>query len=1087
MKKRILFIACVIMWSFSWGQMLKADGKRIVNASGEEVLLRGIGPGGWQIMEGYMMQTSGVAGSQHEIREKLVDLMGEEKTDTFFQKWRENHFTKQDVDSLAAWGFNSIRIPMHYNLFTLPIDEEPVQGENTWIETGFELIDNVLEWAAPYDMYVILDMHATPGGQGTGSEINDYDPTKPSLWESQENKDKLVALWTRIAERYKDNPWIGGYDLINETHWDLPGGNALRNLYVDITNGIRSVDTNHVLFIEGNWYANDFTGLTPPWDDNIVYSFHKYWSYNNPNDLDWILWLREEHNVPLWMGESGENSNTWFTDAVTLFENNNIGWAWWTMRKIGDIDSPYAVDINPGYQKIIDYWGGKGPKPTEEETFDGMMQLADNLLVENSRFRKDVPDALIRQVQTIETKPYHGNPSEIPGVIYSADFDLGQNNHAYFDVDVADYNLSTGEFQAWNRGWSYRNDGVDIEKNDDELNSNGFHVAHVAKGEWLKYTVNIAETGVYTAAFRVASERTGGAFYMSIDDEPVTQIYSVNTTSSWSNFRNLEKEGIILEAGEHTLKFHFTNDIPFNISSMNFIKEGDINNLPLTVLNGETRSDEKSVMISLSEELDVATLTNALEHFVVKVNGDVVEMLSVESIEGTHFKRSLVIELKQYLTRADAIAVSYNGTTIKSTSDKLLQSFEDLAVVNNLSERFVIPTKIEVEDYDYMEGLGLEDTEDVGGGKNFGYTDPGDFADYSILVPIDGTYRVFCRVAGYDAGKIGFFIVDESGVENEVGTVTAVVTGGWQTWDTATGNLQLEAGSYKLRMKIISGGFNFNWFEFGYPDSDGDGVFDDKDQCPDTPEGKQVDISGCEIFNVPSSNFMLKIASETCNASNDGSLEISVEDTSYNYAVSLTREGVKETNTFNSEVKFENLSAGTYQVCFTIAAQEDYEQCFDIVISEPPAFKVEAKEDSSASKVTLTLEGGERYFISLNEELFITDKQEFEIALVPGINELKVTTNNDCQGVFAKTFMNIQEPRVFPNPVVDNQLFIATNALSAEIISVEFYSVTGALLSKQVAQRNSDVIRMDVSNISNGIFFVRVVTASQVFNFKVVK
>ena len=521
MRNYVLFISLIFIVSFGWSQGLHTQGTQIVNSNGEEVLLRGYGPGGWQIMEGYMMQTSGFAGSQHEIKERLVDLMGETNTEVFFDKWRENHFTQRDVDSLAAWGFNSIRIPMHYNLFTLPIEEEAVPGENTWIETGFELIDDVLEWAAPHDIYVILDMHAAPGGQGAGSEINDYDPSKPSLWESQENRDKLVALWTRIADRYKDNEWIGGYDLINETHWDLPGNALLREVFEDITVGIRSVDPNHIIFIEGNSYANDHSGLTPPWDNNMVYSFHKYWSTNNPGDLDWILPLRTQYNVPLWMGESGENSNTWFTDAVSLFEDNNIGWAWWAVRKIGDIDSPYAIDINPGYQDILDFWQGNGAQPTATEAFDSMMELADNLLVENSRFRKDVPDALIRQVQTDETIPYHGTPSAIPGVIHMSDFDLGKNNFAYYDTVVADYNLSTGDFTAWNSGWSYRNDGVDIEKNNDNVNSNGYHVGFVNQGEWMKYTVNVNETAVFKAKVRVASQQTGGEFFLSIDDHVI--------------------------------------------------------------------------------------------------------------------------------------------------------------------------------------------------------------------------------------------------------------------------------------------------------------------------------------------------------------------------------------------------------------------------------------------------------------------------------------------------------------------------------------------------------------------------------------
>ena len=87
-------------------------------------------------------------------------------------------------------------------------------------------------------------------------------------------------MWGKLAERYSDEPWIGGYDLLNETHWELQTF-ELRNLYIEITNEIRQYDENHVIFVEGNWYANDFSGLTPPWDDNMAYSFHKYWSYND--------------------------------------------------------------------------------------------------------------------------------------------------------------------------------------------------------------------------------------------------------------------------------------------------------------------------------------------------------------------------------------------------------------------------------------------------------------------------------------------------------------------------------------------------------------------------------------------------------------------------------------------------------------------------------------------------------------------------------------------------------------------------------------------------------------------------------------
>ena len=146
----------------------------------------------------------------------------------------------------------------------------------------------------------------------------------------------------KIAERYADNAWIGGYDLINETNWYSDGAyessrtfsddvdllynsnNDLREIYGQITTAIRAHDQNHILFIEGNSFANNFNGLFPPWDSNMVYSFHKYWNYTNASDLDWILWVRNQYNVPLWCGESGENSNVWYRDAVQLYENNSV-------------------------------------------------------------------------------------------------------------------------------------------------------------------------------------------------------------------------------------------------------------------------------------------------------------------------------------------------------------------------------------------------------------------------------------------------------------------------------------------------------------------------------------------------------------------------------------------------------------------------------------------------------------------------------------------------------------------------------------------------------------------------------------------
>ena len=216
------FITSVPLFSQTY---LHTNGKYIYDGTGNEVILRGIGTGNWMIQEGYMMQSSSVANAHHQFRNKLESTIGEAKTDSFYTVWLDSHFRRIDVDSMASWGFNSIRVALHYIWFTPPIEEEPVPGEITWIDKGFTMIDSLLDWCSDNEIYLILDLHGAPGGQGHDMAISDYDPTKPSLWESQANKDKTVALWRKLAERYSTEPWIGGYDLINETNWTFPEGN----------------------------------------------------------------------------------------------------------------------------------------------------------------------------------------------------------------------------------------------------------------------------------------------------------------------------------------------------------------------------------------------------------------------------------------------------------------------------------------------------------------------------------------------------------------------------------------------------------------------------------------------------------------------------------------------------------------------------------------------------------------------------------------------------------------------------------------------------------------------------------------------
>ncbi|HUG40914.1 MAG TPA: cellulase family glycosylhydrolase [Longimicrobiales bacterium] len=555
---------------------LRVDGQRLVDGEGREVLLRGIGLGGWMLQEGYMLRT---AGPQHRIEARIEALVGPERTAAFYEAWLANHTRRIDLDSLAAWGFNSVRLPMHYKWFTPAIEEEPVAGEVAWRETGFRMVDELLAWAGANRMYLILDLHAAPGGQGKNADINDYDPEKPSLWESAANQEKTIALWRELAERYRDEPWLGGYDLINEPNWGFenlgedPNGCAERGngpvweLQERITRAIREVDRNHVVVIEGNCWGNNYYGLPALWDDNLVVSFHKYWNYNDEASIRPLLEMRAERNVPVWLGESGENSNHWFTNAIELLEGHGIGWAWWPLKKIG-VNNPLEVVAPPGYDRVRAYWAGEGPRPTADEAFQALMELAENLKLERNVLHRDVVDAMIRQPHTTEVVPFRAHPITARGDhrVLAVDYDLGRQGYAYSDVDTANYRVSTGgPWTPWNHGQEYRNDGVDIGADP----AGGYYVGWTEPGEWLQYTVDVVDAGAYALTLETAAAEEGGVVSLWVNDVPVAGPVRLPETGGWHDWTATTVEGVRLTAGRHRLRVVVERG-GFNLKSLRF-------------------------------------------------------------------------------------------------------------------------------------------------------------------------------------------------------------------------------------------------------------------------------------------------------------------------------------------------------------------------------------------------------------------------------------------------------------------------------------------------------------------------------------
>jgi len=341
-------------------RFVTTQGKDIVTPNGKPLLLKGINLGNWLLPEGYMFKFK-TANSPRLIHTLINQLFGEDEGRRFWKAYHNNYITHEDIRFIKQSGFNSVRVPFSYRLFVTDTAPAQLEGE------GYRLLDDVVGWCKKEDLYVILDMHGAPGGQ-TGDNIDDswgY----PFLFESAESQDLTVAIWRKIAARYRNEPAIIGYDLLNEPiahYFDAATLNPkLEPLYRKIAAGIREVDRNHLIFLGGAQWDTNFKVFGPPFDKKLVYTFHKYWMEVNKAAIQEYLDFRDKHNVPVWMGESGENTDEWIGSFRTLLEQNDVGWCFWPYKKLNATSCVVSINAPAEWETIVAF--ADGPRSTFEE------------------------------------------------------------------------------------------------------------------------------------------------------------------------------------------------------------------------------------------------------------------------------------------------------------------------------------------------------------------------------------------------------------------------------------------------------------------------------------------------------------------------------------------------------------------------------------------------------------------------------------------------------------------------------------------------------------------------------------------------
>jgi hypothetical protein len=243
----------------------------------------------------------------------------------------------------------------------------------------------------------VIDLHALPGAQN--HHWHSDNPThRPAFWDHPHFQDRVVAMWEKIAAHYVGNPWVAGYNPINEPADE--SRTVVGPFYRRLVEAIRAVDKEHILFLDGNTYSTEFDIFDQPWD-NTVYVCHDYAApglggggdYPGVTDGKFVddttlkskYYERTEYShrteTPVWVGEFGpiytgdEHVDAMrrqiLHDQLDIYRADDASWSIWMYKDLGRQgvvmlrpDSAYLTRFGPFVAKKnrlgADNWGSDG-------------------------------------------------------------------------------------------------------------------------------------------------------------------------------------------------------------------------------------------------------------------------------------------------------------------------------------------------------------------------------------------------------------------------------------------------------------------------------------------------------------------------------------------------------------------------------------------------------------------------------------------------------------------------------------------------------------------------------------------------------
>lgn len=329
-----------------------------------------------------------------------------------------------------------------------------------------------------------------------------------------------------------------------------------------------------------------------------------------------------------------------------------------------------------------------------------------------------------------------------------------------------------------------------------------------------------------------------------------------------------------------------------------------------------------------------------------------------------------------------------------------------------------LPGTLEAENYTQSEGVQLENCSE--GGQNVGWIDAGDWMKYNVNVQTTGNYLVEYRVASAVGG--GVINLEQNDGATLLGSVNVPNTNNWQGWETVSHTVYLDAGEQSIAIGVPVGGFNINWMKF-------------------TPQNSPVNL------HIEAEDYAIMNGIQTENCSEGG-------------------QNIGYTDAGDWLVFDADISAGNYTVSYRVASQNGGGQ-----------IQLEQAGGGAVFGVTnVNVTGGWQAWTTITQQVTIPQNlTQFAISIPAGgfnLNWVEFSSNSGSRQNDVTLMEQISPQRVsiYPNPAFST-LTVESNGFSkASIISLE-----GREIQSHDLDINDMTLEMDVSNLQNGIYIIRMV------------